>query len=338
MVKLSDWHSLPESAKEAALEWHVCLTAPDAGDDVYAAFADWIAADADNAAAMACVEAFDDRLQFLRPAKVVTAASQGAATRELPKRRWLQDPHLKFAALAASLAVMVVAAVVWMSAFTPFHPYQVIVASADHLENAELSDGTNVTLAPGARMLVSFDRSERRVKEFDGVGYFHVAHDTSRPFRIAFGGGEITVVGTQFEVRSFGSERAVSVRDGVVSVSLPQDSDAKRLTAGQSLSVSGPETASIIGEVDAEKVGEWRGGALEFSNAPMSAVVRTLNKLYGGHTFAIADPGVSEKEFSGVLQVSDANSVARRMNEIMAVRVVEDAGQFLVYSQTDVNE
>lgn len=343
-MDLKAWHNLPEAAKIAAIEWHVRLTSGTASDADYAAFGDWTASDPAHMAALSYVESHAGRLEELRHDKLssldhlieINRPAVPAPAIPANENRWRWP---SYAALAATLMIGFIGVGIWLS--PPFsRPEVARYASDNALERVTLSDGTIVTLAPGARMETSLAKRSRKVTAFEGVGYFHVADDKARPFTIAFGDQTITVVGTQFEVNNTESSRSVSVAEGVVAVAatVTGDEDAKHLVAGKRLSIAANAPEAVIDDIDPLTVSVWRDGMLEFDDAIVDDIITSLNALYGPETFATADSATSQLRFNGVLQLSDANSVARRLGEVLPIIVTQNDGHYVLSGVTPQQE
>lgn len=329
---MREWHSLPEAAKEAALEWRERSAAGAMDDADYDAFADWIAADATNAAAYRLAEVFADSLLAVRRAdhssldRLLDVPSTAPAARQLGRRPFIA---------AASLLMLIAVGVIAIGNRSP-HDGPVIYASASETETFTLKDGTAVTLAPGSRMEATFAANSRRIANFEGVGFFHVAPDKARPFKIAFGDRTITVVGTKFEVQNFNAHRAVSVAQGVVEVGdVDGVADSPvRLVAGKRLKVDEATGANLLADIDPSAVASWRSGVLEIADETIFKIVERLNGLYGPRAFAVADSETGDTRFSGILQISDKETVARRLDEILPVAVSTGKdGEYLITRQ-----
>lgn len=332
-----DWHALPEEVKNQAISWHVRLASGEVSDGDYTDFASWIAANADNAAAMEWVESIDER--------VIAAHAGKAAADPLPPTTRIDGfnkrvfENWRFAAIAASFAaVFIISGLVLRGSFTPAGRVEAYAGVGAPL-NFALEDGSEVTLAPGARMKVQLDRRHRQVTEFQGAGYFHIAKDAQRPFTVSFDGKTITVVGTQFEVKAFSQQDTVSVAEGVVKVS-NKAAEQVTLTAGKSMMMSRADGVEpTVSDVDVSEIGAWRKGVLEFDNAPMSRVLDALNGLYGSETFIDRTDNTAPLTFNGVLQVTEPVLVAKRLEELLPIRAEKIDGRFIMRSdvETDSN-
>ena len=327
-----DWHSVSETAKEEALAWHVRLTADDVSDEDYAAFGEWAASDADNVAATEWVESIDERIKAAYSERMETPISSQWLAPSKEAVRVI--PNWGYAALAASLALFFVFGALNVSGvFSPNHFEK--YASTEGPLNVALEDGTNIVLAPGSQMNVNIGRRHRGIADFKGVGYFHVARDKARPFTISLDGSVITVVGTQFEVKSFLEKQTVSVVDGVVQVSEQTTTDKQEapitLVAGKSVTINRTNSAKpVVSNVKVSDIAPWRKGALEFFNEPLPKVLDTLNELYGSETFVYKTNGDSSLIFNGVLQVTGPALVSRRLEELLPIKIDNVDGKFLV--------
>ena len=167
----------------------------------------------------------------------------------------------------------------------------------------QLADGTTVFLnaQSSLRFPVAFDGKERRVI-LEGEGYFEVAKDADRPFRVELKGGrEITVLGTRFDVRDYPDdlgasatllEGSVRVANGDLYAVLAAD-DRVALRPDGSLQVTKDEWA------DASIA--WTRGLFRFRNASLGEVMRQIARWYD-----------IEVEFSGpVPEVPITASISR---------------------------
>jgi len=328
-VKQRDWRSLPEMAREEAIAWHARLKDGDASGADYSAFGEWIVADADNAAAYEAVEMFDSSVDAFARTKPASASTSKVAPGNAFSSL-LSRPQMRYAALAASLLAVVALGLISATKFNSAPAFVEQFASSDTPRTIALGDGTSVVLAPGAEMSVRIDPKSRRITEFRGAGFFHVAPDAARPFTIAFGGKTVTVVGTQFEVCAFPDRQSVSVLEGVVRVGSGKGNFAPvSLKAGDKAEMNGGvDETPRISSVAAEEIAPWRDGVLEFAGASLTSVAEALNDIYGGETFVTDAENVDKVTFNGVLQVAAPDVVARRLEELLPVEAENSEGKF----------
>ena len=101
-------------------------------------------------------------------------------------------------------------------------------------------------------------------------------------------GGEVRVLGTQFEVREQGDGAQVTVRSGRVAVTPVQGEVARELTANQQLTYAAGR-AGQIEAVDSDSRLAWRQGWLSYQQVPLADVLEDLRRYYPGRIVLLDD-------------------------------------------------
>ncbi len=165
----------------------------------------------------------------------------------------VNKPSMMFYRVAAALAVIIGnTAALWFMNDGAMNELR----SGNQMASITLADGTEISLNEHSVLSYpqSFDGETREVtlsgdEALSGIAYFKVAPDKTKPFIIHTSGGDIEVVGTQFEVQCDmpDLDLKVSVEEGIVEVSNESISTAARVTAGQvaAVQVSAGEIAVI---------------------------------------------------------------------------------------------
>lgn len=116
----------------------------------------------------------------------------------------------------AAAAVLLIAAFIgfyWIS----LDPTPQLVARADStIQTVTLEDGTEVTLRPYTELYELTSNENERSYSLNGEAFFDVTSDASRPFSVEAGDGLITVLGTRFNVSSWGTSTQVYLEEGSV--------------------------------------------------------------------------------------------------------------------------
>lgn len=163
-------------------------------------------------------------------------------------------------------------------------PERLVATAAGQRARVTLSDGTEVHLAPGSRLRypAGFGAAERSVA-LEGEGYFRVARDPDRPFRVHAAGSVTRVLGTRFGVAASPAGVRVVVEEGRVAFGHGRDGAARgvELTAGWSARLGADGVLGAPERVDAARALAWREGRLAFEDAPLTEVVPALERWYG---------------------------------------------------------
>ena len=162
----------------------------------------------------------------------------------------------------------------------------------------QLPDGTNITLASGARLAYPVGGDNRNVK-LDGEAFFDVVHDEAKPFTVDCpNGARVTVLGTRFNVSAHkGKPVVVTVESGRVGV----------LFSGKTVFLNGNEQATFskgqsesVSNIDANLYTSWASGIYEFNEVPIKVIARQLSLWYGVE-FEFASQQLQDRKFTGAL-------------------------------------
>lgn len=143
-----------------------------------------------------------------------------------------------------------------------------------------LADGSKVWLnaESSLKFPVAFTGRERKV-ELTGEGYFEVAHDASKPFRVSVNDMTVEVLGTHFNVNAYGDENNVKATLLEGSVKVAEGGQSVMLQPGQQAKVS-TEKISVVNNVNLESVVAWKEGLFYFDNDNIQKVMRQLERWY----------------------------------------------------------
>ncbi len=157
-----------------------------------------------------------------------------------------------------------------------------------------LSDGSKVWLnsESSLRYPAAFTKGKDREVEVTGEAYFEVQKNASMPFRVSVAGkGTVEVLGTHFNINSYGDESNTSITllEGSVRVLLsslntnPKGNTVVIQPGQQALYTNGmaaPTIISVKKQVDVNAVMAWKNGYFNFDNADLYMVMRQLARWY----------------------------------------------------------
>lgn len=279
---------------DEAIAWHLGLE--EAGAEGWRQFIAWLEADSAHQDAYDRITLEDaDLVEALSaiPTPLVSAVQMRLAAP--PSRgRWLRRSGwgggMVAAAAAAWLALM-------PAALPPSDVYSIATRPGmRHL--VTLADGTRIQLNGGSA--VTLDRGNPRVAVLErGEAMFDVVHHADRPFEVRVDGMTLRDVGTRFNVVREHGTLDVSVAEG--SVLFQPDREAVSLTRGMALAMHDGENRLELRRTDAEAVGGWARGRLDFRNAAMASVVDEVSRSTGAQ-LRVA-PIYAARGFTGSLRV-----------------------------------
>ncbi|WP_109693893.1 FecR family protein [Chitinophaga deserti] len=161
----------------------------------------------------------------------------------------------------------------------------------------QLPDGTVVWMnaASSLRFPSAFTGNERLV-ELTGEGYFEVAADAAKPFRVKVSDAVVEVLGTKFNVNAYAEEpqARTALLEGAVRVT--RKGNAVQLRPGQ-------EARFIAGGMlevkaaDMEQALAWKNGYFQFEGTTLPVLLRQIGRWYDVEVEWKGD--ISDREFAG---------------------------------------
>ena len=164
-----------------------------------------------------------------------------------------------------------------------------------------LADGTTVHLNAGSKLLypVRFV-GKRRIVTLEGEAYFDVRKDEEHPFVVRTRFGEVTVLGTAFNINAYNDADAcyTTLVYGKVNFSTP-DQNTITLAPGEQAVVSSRGIEKRAVDVN-EYIG-WAQGVYVFNNKRLGDIMETFERWYDVHVYYEKE-SLRDLTYSGDLQ------------------------------------
>jgi transmembrane sensor len=312
-----------DTVMDEAIAWHLGLE--QAGSEEWHRFVRWLEASPAHA------EAYD-RLTIesaaLIPARIEPLLPASVDPVVVPFRRpraWLRWGGAGGGMLAAAAAA-------WL-AFMPavVAPDSYFIETRPGMRHTvTLADGTTVQLNGGTRLML--DRNQPRMATLErGEAVFNVVHHADRPFEVRSGGVTLRDVGTVFNVARSGAGLRVAVAEG--SVLYQPEREAVPLTKGMALAMRDGEDRVTLTHVEAESVGGWSEGHLDFREAALTTVAEDVSRSTGA-SLKIA-PEMAGRLFTGSLRLDrSADDVMRSLAALADGQLYRDGPSWVIGPKT----
>lgn len=159
-----------------------------------------------------------------------------------------------------------------------------LVVPRGYIYNLVLSDGSKVWLNSDSKISfpVQFDKAARKVS-IEGEAYFEVVHNDKWPFMVAIdpsqGGGSVKVLGTSFDIKTYGKKIYTTLVTGSVLFTPPVASPVRLIPDQQTFfNVAGGVTQTrkvIAGDYIA-----WKDDDLVMIKMPLDELAAILERRY----------------------------------------------------------
>lgn len=298
-------------------------------DDDQAELDGWLADSTAHHISYLRLEAAGDRLErlaALRPSR----ANRPWTGRELPN--WTK-PLAWTGALAASLISAYVYGVPLVAQL--LQPADRVFAT-DVGGRAQLrfADATEIDLNTDSQIRYRITNKARVVWLERGEAFFHVAHDSARPFTVFAAGARIADLGTEFVVRDESDSVQVALLKGKAEVRAGRAQVATLRPGDKASATRGTLKLAKMSPQDMADATAWRNGVLVFRNTKLSDAVREFNR-YTTVKLVIANPAIADLKIGGRFRTDNIRDFLQLAEAVLKVRFEQHANSILLFSNNE---
>ena len=175
-----------------------------------------------------------------------------------------------------------VAATVLIASFTGLFLYNqaqpvLIAQSGSQMEVVNLEDGSVITLRPYSSLFELASKDSRSYK-LEGEGFFDVAKDPSNIFNVSTDLGVVTVLGTRFNLSTWGNSTIVYLEEGSIRFE-DESNNSTELIPGQSAQISEGKL-SVPSTANPDLYTDWLNNQLSLENTSIESAVSELEQHF----------------------------------------------------------
>jgi len=178
-----------------------------------------------------------------------------------------------------------------------------------------LADGSKVWLnaQSSLRFPSKFLGKKQRIVELNGEAYFEISKDKKHPFIVKSGRQELEVLGTHFNVNSYGNEPDIktTLLEGKVKIN-------HRYMLEPGYQLVDNESEIVVNKVDPSLAVAWTTGSFSFQNAPLEVIMRQVSRWYGAQV-SYASEDLKQRHFTGSISRYDKVSSLLKTIELSGV-------------------
>jgi transmembrane sensor len=254
------------------------------------------------------------------------------AMRPVPAFGWRRGAFTRslYTGMRMSMAAVAVAAVAVLGIMMPRRTDRPSVASAQTYTTTTgqrlrvtLADGSRIVLAPRTQLRIDpVFGHETRTVVLTGQASFDVNASAGTPFRVQSGGVTAYVLGTSFSITHYAGDARVqvAVASGRIRTEM-QGLSPVTLSQGMIASVSSSAIDTVRG--DATAYSSWTEGKLQFRDASVPDVLRTLERWYGIQ-FRLADSALAAERITARLDFRSRREIMTALETLLGVRLTTE--------------
>ncbi|MEP1307475.1 MAG: FecR domain-containing protein [Balneola sp.] len=174
----------------------------------------------------------------------------------------------------ATAATVLIAAFIGIFWFTNLSQPKLIAQSNTKIEVVMLADGSEISLRPNSSFFELSVTENKRAYKLDGEAFFIVSKDRDRPFSVEANNGIVTVLGTQFNVSTWGNETIVYLEEGSIRLD-DQNRNSVILSPGDKALISESSISTVSNE-DGAQYKDWLDNSIVLKSTPVFEVIEEL--------------------------------------------------------------
>ena len=226
--------------------------------------------------------------------------------------------------IAASVGLFMVASV-WM--YISYNQVEIVrLETNDSTSVVKLQDESVVTVNQNTEFEypVEFTKDTREVRLL-GEAFFSIKKDDNKPFIVHAKFSNITVIGTEFNVRCYQQFVEVSVNEGVVLVVTPSDSIFLR--KGSSAAFQERERTTPR-EMD-PNTWAYASQKLVFKDTPMADVIEALEKTYS-RTISVSNEDIKKCKLRATFDKDSVEKILHLISESLNLKLQQNGEVFIL--------
>jgi transmembrane sensor len=169
-----------------------------------------------------------------------------------------------------------------------------------------------------------------RLVNLTGEAYFSVKHDKNRPFIVKTGNSQITVTGTEFNVRNRNNNTKIVVAKGSVNVLSLNSRKQENLRKGEmvQLDISGNITPPV--QVNLKYYLAWRQNKLAFKHTPLKEVMAEIERTYNVKSEFLNDSS-KNRTITGIFETDSLDKVLSVLSLTLDLNISQKGTKIIIH-------
>lgn len=221
--------------------------------------------------------------------------------------------------------VWAVAASVLIAAFIGIYYYTsqeagLIASSMQQIEKVTLDDGSIVTLRPNSSLYELAMNSAEHTYRLEGEAFFEVTPSEERTFSVEGGNGKVSVLGTRFDLSTWGGQTQVYLEEGSINFENLITNTSVILKPGESAEIDNSKSINTAVTTSNEFT-DWMKRELIFANKTSEYVFSELEQEF--NITITAPDSILKTTLSGGLSLTTAQQSLSDLSLVLGGEFIE---------------
>ena len=194
-----------------------------------------------------------------------------------------------------------------------------------------LPDSTVVHLNSESRLnYPEYFTGNFRMVNLSGEAYFAVKHDKNRPFIVKTGNSQVTVTGTEFNIRNRNNNTKIVVAKGSVKVLSLSSRKQENLKKGEMVQLDNSGNITPPVQVNLKYYLAWRENKLAFRRTPLKEVMAEIERTYNVKTEFLSDSS-KNRTITGIFETDSLEKVLSVLSLTLDLNISQKGTKIIIH-------
>lgn len=240
------------------------------------------------------------------------------------------------AACVVTISIITLAVFEIYSSFQPVFS-QNYISKNEKILNITLPDNSVIDLDLKSQVKVNYYKDKREIDFTNGVAFFNIAKDKTKPFTIRAGNTLIKVIGTRFEVINLGKYTTINVDEGLVQVDYLNETNNRSkpiefLTGLETLTLNKQGKIIKHNKINQDHIASWKKDIIEFNKTTLQEAFDLFTQ-YSTQKVEFETHELSLLKVSGKFSTLHYNSFLESIELIYPLRILKERNTIKVMNK-----
>jgi transmembrane sensor len=168
-----------------------------------------------------------------------------------------------------------------------------------------------------------------RIVELSGEAYFSVKHDRNRPFIVKCGNSQVTVTGTEFNIKNRNDYTNIVVSNGSVNVLSLSTRKQENLKKGEMVQMDKSGNLTPPVQVNMKYYLAWKENKLAFRHTPLLEVMAEIERTYNVKSEFLVE-SAKNRTITGIFETDSLEKILSVLNLTLDLNISQKGMKIII--------